>query len=81
MVEKLAPKGDEIITSEEVISLGEDLEKNFNNPSTALKILKILDRKKITAELLESTKIGKKLAPISDTANPENGESNDSELL
>ena len=72
MVESLAPKGDEPIGPEEVINIGEMLSENYNNPAKALQLLKVLDRKKITAELLENTKIGKKLAPIVDTPNPEN---------
>ena len=70
-LEQLAPKGNEPIAFEEVVNIGEDLEKNAQKPDKALALLKILDRKKITAELLTSTKIGKKLAPIADTPNPD----------
>ena len=80
-LEQLAPKGDEPITFEEVISIGEDLEKNAQKPDKALSLLKVLDRKKITADLLSTTKIGKKLAPIIDTPNPEVPELSDTKLL
>ena len=80
-LEQLAPKGDEPITFEEVISIGEDLEKNAQKPDKALSLLKVLDRKKITADLLSTTKIGKKLAPIIDTPNPEVPELSDTQLL
>ena len=80
-LEQLAPKGDEPVTFEEVISIGEDLEKNAQKPDKALSLLKVLDRKKITADLLSTTKIGKKLAPIIDTPNPEVPELSDTELL
>ena len=80
-LEQLAGKGDEPITFEEVISIGEDLEKNAKKPDKALSLLKVLDRKKITADLLSTTKIGKKLAPIIDTPNPEVPELSDTELL
>ena len=80
-LEQLAPKGNEPIAFEEVVNIGEELEKNAQKPDKALAILKILDRKKITAELLTSTKIGKKLAPIADTPNPEVPELSDAALL
>ena len=80
-LEQLAPKGDEPITFEEVISIGEDLEKNAQKPDKALSLLKVLDRKMITADLLSTTKIGKKLAPIIDTPNPEVPELSDTQLL
>ena len=87
MVEKietlaeLAPKGNEPISEEEVLSLGEDLGSNSRNPATALKILKILDRKDITATHLEKTKIGKKLTAVIDTPDPEVAESNEAQLM
>lgn len=80
-LEQLAPKGDEPITFEEVISIGEDLEKNAQKPDKALSLLKVLERKKITADLLSTTKIGKRLAPIIDTPNPEIPELSDTQLL
>lgn len=80
-LEQLAPKGDEPITFEEVISIGEDLEKNAQKPDKALSLLKVLERKKITADLLSTTKIGKRLAPIIDTPNPEVPELSDTQLL
>ena len=52
MVEELAPKGDEPITPEEVVSIGVDLDDNFKNPKKALQLLKILDRKNITGTML-----------------------------
>ena len=81
MVEEIAPKTDEPITQEEVISIGEDLAKNAKNPATALKILKILDKKMITGEMLKETLIGKKLAPIITEHNPEIPDTNDEKLM
>ena len=63
MVESAAP---EPITSEEVIELGAQLVKIKNDPEKALKLLKVLDRKGITAKMLLETKIGKSLTAVND---------------
>ena len=47
--------------------LGLQLRKNKDNADTALQLLKILDTKKITAELLIATLIGKALSSVNDT--------------
>ena len=81
MLKEIAPKTDEPITQEEVISIGEDLAKNARCPAKALKILKILDRKMITGDMLKDTLIGKKLAPIITEQNPEIPDTNDEDLM
>ena len=62
---------EEPISDAEVLVLGEQLRKNKDDPSIALKLLKILDGKRITAELLIDTKIGKALTAVNDS--PEGG--------
>lgn len=57
---------EEPITAEELIELGCALEKVKDQARSALQILKVLERKKITAELLVETKIGKKLSMVKD---------------
>ena len=72
MKKMTAPKTGPIIKNPQI---------QFNKPDKALSLLKLLDRKKITAEMLSQTKIGKKLAPIIDTPNPEAPELTDTSLL
>ncbi len=56
----------EAISSEELLQIGVQLHKEKNDPDRALKLLKILDRKLITAEHLIATKIGKALTAVQD---------------
>ena len=81
MVEAIAPKTDEPVTPEEIVSIGEDLAKNARCPAQALKLLKILDKKMITGDMLKETLIGKKLAPIITEHNPEIPDTNDEDLM
>ena len=55
---------------DEVREIGVELEKHKNNPTKALQLLKILERKAITPTILEDTKIGKRLKPIIEQPNP-----------
>ena len=56
----------EAISPDEVKEFGKKLMDNREVPATALSILKVLDRKAITAEHLIETKIGKSLTAVSD---------------
>jgi len=58
------------ISPEELVELGLSLDKYKNTPVEALKLLKVLDNKTITALLLRDTKIGKRLTAVNE--NPEN---------
>lgn len=62
MVDKLAVE--ESFTSDELIELGCDLEKAKDDGSRALSILKVLEKKSLTADQLVDTKIGKKLSIV-----------------
>ena len=58
------------------------LDKVKDVPEKALKLLKVLDCKAITAKHLIDTKIGKNLTAVSDQANPErDGEADDPAIL
>lgn len=67
MVETPEQRVEEEVGPEEVKDLGLQLRKNKDNADTALQLLKILDTKKITAELLIATLIGKALSSVNDT--------------
>jgi hypothetical protein len=54
----------EPISKEELIELGNSLDKAKQNPEVSLKLLKVLDKKIVTAELLVDTKIGKRLSAV-----------------
>lgn len=64
--ESKVARPEEPISETEVRHLGEQLKKNKDDPSNALKLLKMLDGKRITAELLIETKIGKALTAVND---------------
>ena len=81
MVEELASPTNEPITPEELISLGEILKAYSKLPAKALKILKVLDKKKITGQMLLDTKIGKKLAMLTTEPNPDIPDTNDADLM
>ena len=59
----------EPISLEELVELGTHLDKNKAKPEAALKLLKVLDKKLITAQILKDSSIGKRLTAVSD--NPE----------
>ena len=69
--ESKVARPEEPISIVEVLELGEQLRKKKDDPSNALKLLKILDGKRITAELLIDTKIEKVLKAVNDR--PEEG--------
>lgn len=71
----------EAISPDEVKEFGKKLMDNREVPATALSILKVLDRKAITAEHLIETKIGKSLTAVSDQPNPEREQSDNPEIL
>jgi len=77
MVEALAQPTNEPVTTEELVNIGEDIQQYCKNPVKALQLLKILDRKQISGQMLLDTKIGKKLAIISCLPNPEIPDTND----
>ena len=52
----------EKISHEELMELKSDIEKKKNDPPTVVSLLKVLQRKQITSDLLRSTKIGKTIA-------------------
>ena len=54
----------EPISSEELVELGIELDKQKQNPELALKILKVLEKKMVTSTLLIDTKIGKRLSAV-----------------
>ena len=74
MVEAPESFVEEDISSEEVKELGLALRKNKDDAEKALQLLKILDTKKITAELLIETLIGKALTAVNDTVNENRSE-------
>jgi hypothetical protein len=61
MVEKLV---DQSITEDELLEIGLQLEKNKSDGYNALKLLKLLEKKDVTAMLLKKTMIGKKLTAV-----------------
>jgi flagellin-specific chaperone FliS len=68
MVDKLKVLADtplEQIGEDELTELGNELDKVKEVPASALKILKVLTNKKVTAELLKSTLIGKRIMSVS----------------
>ena len=54
----------EPISPEELVELGNNLDKVKQNPEHSLKLLKVLERKQITYQLLIDTKIGKRLSAV-----------------
>jgi len=54
----------EPISPEELVELGNTLDKFKQNPEQSLKLLKVLERKQITYQLLIDTKIGKRLSAV-----------------
>ena len=60
---------------------GLQLNRVRNVPEKALKLLKVLDRKAITAQLLIDTKIGKSLTAVSEKEDPERETADDPQLL
>ena len=80
-LESLAAPTNEPITPEELVSLGEDITQHCKNPTKALQLLKVLDRKKITGKMLLDTKIGKKLAIITTVPNPDIPDTNDEKKM
>ena len=62
---------EEAITSEELIELGKQLKDANEDPELAVKIMRVLDRKAVTAKLLIATKVGKCLTTVCDKPNPE----------
>ena len=71
----------ESISPEEVLELGLQLNIVKSVPEKALKLLKILDSKAITGQLLIDTKIGKSLTAVSDKPDPIREIPDDPELL
>lgn len=69
------------ISNEEVLELSAQLYKNKNDPEKALSLLKLLDRKKITAQHLIEAKIGKSLTAVNDGPDPERPTADTPELL
>jgi hypothetical protein len=63
MVES-SPK-DTPINEEELKALGAQLDSHKDQPEQALRLLKVLAGKRITAPLLKSTLIGKRLTAVS----------------
>ena len=61
MVENLV---DQSITEDELLEIGLQLEKNKSDGHNALKLLKLLEKKDVTAMLLKKTMIGKKLTAV-----------------
>jgi len=61
MVENLA---DELFSFDELVELGNSLEKAKDDGRSALSILKVLEKKSPTSEQLVDTKIGKKLTAV-----------------
>ena len=57
---------EETFSSDELVELGRALEQVKDDAGRALPILKVLGSKKVTAELLIDTKIGKKLTMVKD---------------
>ena len=57
------------------------MSKISNDPKSALSLLKLLDTKKITAQLLISTKIGKSLTKVNDQPDPERPTADDPRIL
>ena len=62
---------EEPISPEELLEIGIQLRAKKDEPADALKILKILDRKQVTAKLLIDTKIGKCLTAVNEEPDPE----------
>ena len=62
---------EEPISPEELLEIGIQLRAKKDEPEHALKILKILDRKQVTAKLLIETKIGKCLTAVNEVPDPE----------
>lgn len=58
----------EKISHEELMELKNDIEKKKNDKVTLLSILKVLQKKKITSDLLRSTKIGKTISNLTGTS-------------
>lgn len=63
----------EPISQEELIELGISLDKVKSNPEQSLKLLKVLDRKIVTAQMLVDTKIGKRLSAVEEKQGPTTG--------
>lgn len=61
MVESIV---EEVFSFDDLIDLGTSLEKVKDDGRSALPILKVLERKSLTADLLVNTKIGKKLTVV-----------------
>ena len=61
----------ESITQEELVELGIALDKHKQNPEQSLKLLKVLDKKLITAKLLIESKIGKRLSAVEEKSETE----------
>ena len=55
---------EETFSFDELIELGNSLEKVKDDGRSALSILKVLEKKSLTAEQLVDTKIGKKLSSV-----------------
>ena len=54
------------ISEEELLELGTQLDKHKCELEKALQLLKILDKKQVTAQLLIDTKIGKRLTAVNE---------------
>ena len=58
----------EPISIEELVEIGISLDKQKQNPDQALKILKVLDKKLVTSQLLIDSKIGKRLSAVDESS-------------
>jgi hypothetical protein len=63
----------EPISKEELIELGISLDKAKENSELSLKLLKVLEKKNVTASLLVDTKIGKRLSAVEEKQGPTTG--------